>query len=258
MSVPDVTNGGGRGEYRIDELAQRAGTTVRNVRAYQDRGLLAPPRRVGRVGIYDDRHLSRLRLINQLLERGYSLANIAELVTAWEQGHNLGELIGLEAAHTGPWSDEVPITVDAADLAAVFGEDDRALDTAIRLGIIEPDGERFRINSPRLFQAGAELVAAGIPLDAVMANARALQRDMDRVAARFVQLVTTHVFDPLGDRLPKEEVPRLAEVVQRLRPLAQMAVDAELARAMERQVRAQLGDRLGRLLDHLRSQSEAS
>lgn len=252
--MADVTVDG----YRIDELARLAGTTVRNIRAYQDRGLLAPPRRVGRVGLYDDRHLARLRLVSQLLERGYSLANIDELVTAWEQGQNLGELIGLEVALTGPWSDEVPTTVDADDLAALFGDDDRSLDAAIRLGIIEPDGDHFRVNSPRLLQAGAELVAAGIPLDAVLANARALQRDMDRVATRFVQLVTEHVFDPLGDRLPKHEVPRLAEVVQRLRPLAQMAVDAELARAMERQVHAQLGDRLRRLLAHLRAGREAS
>jgi DNA-binding transcriptional MerR regulator len=245
-------------EYRIDELAQHAGTTVRNVRAYQDRGLIPPPRRVGRVGIYDDSHLARLRVIHQMLERGYSLANIDELVTGWEQGQNLGELIGLEVALTGPWSDEVPTWVTFGDLTKVFGEDERALDTAIKLGILEPDGERFRVNSPRLFQAGAQLVAAGIPLDAVMANARALQRDMDKVAARFVELITTHVFDPIGDRLPKDDVPRLAEVVQRLRPLAQMAVDAELARAMERQVRRQLGDRLGRLLEHLRPRSEAS
>ena len=40
------------GEYRIDELARLAGATVRNIRVYQDRGLLAPPRRDGRVGIY--------------------------------------------------------------------------------------------------------------------------------------------------------------------------------------------------------------
>lgn len=31
-------------EYRIDELARLAGSTVRNIRAYQDRGLLPPPR----------------------------------------------------------------------------------------------------------------------------------------------------------------------------------------------------------------------
>ena len=41
-------------EYRIDDLAREAGTTVRNVRVYQDRGLLPPPRREGRAGIYSD------------------------------------------------------------------------------------------------------------------------------------------------------------------------------------------------------------
>ena len=39
-------------EYRIDELAAAAETSVRNVRVYQERGLLAPPRRVGRTGVY--------------------------------------------------------------------------------------------------------------------------------------------------------------------------------------------------------------
>ena len=63
-------------EYRIDELARLADTTVRNVRVYQDRGLLAPPRRQGRVGIYSEAHLARLRLIGQLLRRGYTFANI--------------------------------------------------------------------------------------------------------------------------------------------------------------------------------------
>ena len=63
-------------DYRIDELAREAGTTVRNVRAYQDRGLLPPPRRSGRVGLYTDAHLARLRLIGTMLERGYTLGNI--------------------------------------------------------------------------------------------------------------------------------------------------------------------------------------
>jgi len=41
----------------IDELARAAGTTVRNVRVYQDRGLLAPPERRGRLGLYGPDHL---------------------------------------------------------------------------------------------------------------------------------------------------------------------------------------------------------
>ena len=69
-------------EYSIDELARVAGTTVRNVRAYQDRGILPPPERRGRNGIYNHTHLARLRIIGQLLARGYSIANIGELIEA--------------------------------------------------------------------------------------------------------------------------------------------------------------------------------
>ncbi|HJR19703.1 MAG TPA: MerR family transcriptional regulator, partial [Actinomycetota bacterium] len=119
--------------YRVDELARVAGTTVRNLRAYQDRGLLPPPRREGRVGIYSDAHLARLRLIGQLLERGYTLANIGELIEALERGHEVGDLLGLGEALTGPWSDEVPDYITPEELLAMFGDQARAelLDDAI-------------------------------------------------------------------------------------------------------------------------------
>src|SRR5438270_12102179 len=93
-------------EYRIDELAREAGTTVRNERAYQDRDPLPPPRRSGRVGLYTDAHLARLRLNGHLLVRSYTLGNIAQLVSAWERGQDVVELLGLEAALVQPWSDE--------------------------------------------------------------------------------------------------------------------------------------------------------
>jgi DNA-binding transcriptional MerR regulator len=240
------------GDYRIDELAREAGTTVRNVRAYQDRGLIAPPRREGRVGIYNDAHLSRLRMIGQLLDRGYSLANIGELIDTLQRGHDLGDLLGLGAALTSPWTDEQPTSTTAEELYRMFGGQENAetLAEAVKLGFVEPDGERFRVPSPRLLHAGAELFAAGIPLDAIMRVARQLRRDVDRIASRFVSLVATNLFDPYGDALPPpEDVPRLAEIVQRLRPLAQMSVDAELAGAMARHTQAHLGKHLGQLGD---------
>jgi DNA-binding transcriptional MerR regulator len=65
-------------EYRIDDLARAGGVLVRNVRYYQDSGMLPQPRRRGRVAIYRDAHLARLRLITRLLNRGYTAANIVE------------------------------------------------------------------------------------------------------------------------------------------------------------------------------------
>ena len=251
----------GPGEYRIDELARTAETTVRNVRAYQDRGLLPPPRRVGRVAWYSDAHLGRLRLITQLLERGYTLANIRELVGAWEAGQNVGDLLGLEAALAEPWSDETPVTLSAEELASAFGTevgDRTGIDQAVRLGILEERGEEFVVRKPRLLRVGAELVAAGIPLPAVLALGHELRADIDRVAAGFVQLVATHVFEPVGDPIPADEVPRLTDLVRRLRPLAKDAVDAELADAMERHVTMELRDGLSRMLTEYQQRNEAS
>ena len=248
-------------EYRVDELAREAGTTVRNVRAYQDRGLIPPPRREGRLGFYSEAHLSRLGLIGQLLDRGYTLANIGELINGLERGHDLGDLVGLGAAITNPWSDEVPTYVSAEELLRMFGGRASAetVQESVRLGLIEPDGERFRVPSPRMLHAGAELVAAGVPLEAILGIARQLRRDVERIAERFVKLTETHLFERYGDSLPPpEDVPRLTELVERLRPLAEMVVDAELARAMERRVREHFGQRIERYSEHARSDADAS
>ncbi|MGH9246850.1 MAG: MerR family transcriptional regulator [Acidimicrobiales bacterium] len=242
-------------EYRIDELAREAATTVRNVRSYQDRGLLPPPRREGRVGIYTDSHLARLRLIGQLLERGYSLANIAELQGAWERGHDLGAVLGLEHVVTSPWTDEVPTYITLEELVELFpGAEARFAQEAAALGLLEAEGPRLRVPSPRLLHAGAELYAAGVPLDAVLEHARALRGDIESIAARFLQLFSDHVLRRYleregGAELSGAELASLVDLIGRLRPLAQMAVDAELARAMERHTLDLVRDQMAHLAD---------
>ncbi|MGI5205484.1 MerR family transcriptional regulator [Spirillospora sp. CA-108201] len=246
-------------EYRIDELARLAGSTVRNIRAYQDRGLLPPPRLEGRVGMYDDTHLARLRLIGKLLGRGYTFAIIKDLLGAWETGKDVAEVLGLEKVLTDPWSDEIPGTATYEDLMAKFGSglDEeqvaRTLERTVELGLIEPDGDKYRVPSPRLLHVGAELVAAGVPLQSVLDIAGQIRADCDVIAGRFVNLVQEHVFA----RLEREPVPdgddvgEVAAVVRRMRPLVKMVVDPFIARAMEARVQAALGDHLEMVRDHL-------
>ena len=249
-------------EYRIDELARLAGSTVRNIRAYQDRGLLPPPRQEGRVGVYDDSHLARLRLIGNLLGRGYTFAIIKDLLSAWETGKDVGEVLGLEKVLTDPWSDEIPGTTTYEELVEIFGagldEDEvaRVRERTIELGLIEPDGDTFRVPSPRLLHVGAELVAAGIPLDSVLDIAAEIRADCDVIAGRFVNLVQENVFDRL-ERQPSPdgaEVAEIAAVVRRMRPLVKMVVDPFIARAMEARVQEALGERLETLRDALERQ----
>jgi DNA-binding transcriptional MerR regulator len=89
-------------EYRLDELARISGVSARNIRAYRERGLLDPPRRVGRSAYYDDYHLSQLRTINQLLRRGFNSAHIAEFFASMRQGADLADILGIQRAVLGP------------------------------------------------------------------------------------------------------------------------------------------------------------
>lgn len=243
-------------EYRIDELARAAGTTVRNVRVYQDRGLLPPPRRAGRVGIFSEAHLARLRLIGQLLDRGYTFAHITELVSAWEQGRGLGQVLGLEEALTGPWSDEIPGYVTAAELREMYGDQfsEDVVTRSIATGNLEPEGDRYRVPSMRLLHAGAEMVAAGIPLESVLELADDIRADIEPLARRLVRVTADHILAGHdADWIPAgEEATELAALIQRLRPLAQMAVEAYLARAMEEQMQELLDERFAHLVEQRR------
>ena len=240
-------------EYRIDELARRAETTVRNVRVYQDRGLLAPPRRAGRVGIYTDAHLARLRLIGQLLRRGYTFANIGEMLAVWERGGDLAEILDLESAVGHPWSDEIPGHLTAGQLRESFGAEDTAANRAraVALGLLEPDGEHYRVPSPRLLSAGAEMVAAGMTLPAVLDLAERLRVHVDAAARDMAATVAGQVVAArLRDgALHGEDIAEVAAIIRRLRPLAQVVLDAMLAQAMAQHVQEALGDHLALLAD---------
>ncbi|HEX2064968.1 MAG TPA: MerR family transcriptional regulator [Acidimicrobiales bacterium] len=238
---------GEREQWTIDELARRAGTTTRTVRNYQTLGLLPPPALVGRVGHYDEGHLGRLRLISRLQEQGFSLAGIAELVRAWEQGRSLADLLGFEQALTAPWSDEQPEEMSAQELMRLFPEvatDPQLALRAVELGLVEPAEDHFRVPSPRLLRVGAEMTAAGIPLAVAQEQLAALRADMEQVAARFVDLFDRHVWQPFAEAgMPSERLPDVTESLRRLRPLAKEAVDAVLAQAMDRRTAASTAGR---------------
>ena len=249
-------------EYRIDELARLAGSTVRNVRVYQDRGLLAPPRREGRVGIYTDAHLARLRLIGQLLRRGYTFANIGEMVAVWERGGDLADVLDLESAIGHPWSDETGGHVTAGQLRESFGAEDTPenLARAVALGLLEPEGGRYRVPSPRLLSAGAEMVAAGMTLPAVLDLAERIRVHVDAAARDMAATVASHVVAAhLRDgTLQGEDVAAAAAMIRRLRPLAQIVLDAMLAQAMARHVQEALSDHVARGLDQRGAPDPAS
>lgn len=241
-----------QGEMTIDELARRAGTTVRNVRAHQTRGLLPPPRMAGRVGYYGGAHLARLSYIARLQRRGFSLAAVHDLLRAWEEGRSVGDVLGFEEALTAPWGDDVPERFTRAELDAMFPEivaDESLVERAVRLGLLVRDGDAFQAPRPRLIRVGAELVAAGIPLAAVLDQHVLLVDDMRRVAARMVRLFEDHVWEPfVAAGLPPERLAAITDALHRLRPVASAAVLSALAEAMEDAVASSAAEHAARLV----------
>jgi DNA-binding transcriptional MerR regulator len=245
----------GEAEFTIDELAREAGTTVRNIRAYQERGILPPPRRQGRVGLYGEAHLARLKIIGSMLARGYTLANVGELVDAWEQGHNVGDVIGLEAAVTSPWTDETPTHLTAEQMLQLLGDvpDAKAMAMAVQLDVVRPVADGFIVPSMKILNVAAALMREGVPLSDLLVVTAELRRRTEEIADGLVGLVIRHVFDRYGkDSLPPaDEAPRLSALIWRLRPMVMQAMDSEVARAMEKAAQKHLGERLAHVLEHI-------
>ncbi|MEX1666238.1 MerR family transcriptional regulator [Zhongshania arctica] len=242
-------------DYSVEELALAANTTVRNIRAYQDRGVLPPPALQGRKGIYSNLHLSRLRLIANLLDRGYTLSSIRELISALEEGVGLSEVLGIESALNSPWTNEAPTTIGMTDLVKMFGSKltPSAIKTAHDLGLFSISGTELRVSSMNTLKVAEELCATGIPLDELLDILRMMRGNVQRVANEFVKLVSRHVLEPYAEQKipPPEELPKIAELVWKLRPLAEKVVDAELGRAMEIAAGQFLADTLESIMDDL-------
>ncbi|MBU9217332.1 MerR family transcriptional regulator [Burkholderia gladioli] len=246
-------------EYTVDELARVTDTTVRNVRAYQDRGLLTPPRKRGRVGIYDDTHVARLKVINHLLARGYTLSNIQDLIKAIDDGHDLRSILGLENAIGGRWSHERPKTYSLADLVSMFGPQTPAsLMRVTELGLLERRGLSFVAKTPGLIEAAGALVREGIPVRELVDAMSIARPHFDAIARVLVDLVVRRLdrYDE-GSLPPATDVPALVDAIWRLRPLSATFVEGEMNRALEAASGAYLGGRVATILDKQLSEEAA-
>ncbi|WP_040789472.1 MerR family transcriptional regulator [Nocardia paucivorans] len=182
-------------EYTIDELARAAGTTVRSLRVYHERGVLPPPQVKGRTGFYGQDHLNRVRTISRLLDRGIKLNGIKELLNAWDRGDDLGDILGVsgvepeEAAEVLAGVPEPAGTIAATELEQRYGSVPNGLARVVALGLYEPvDASTYRPADRHLIRAVEQLSAAGVPDDEILTELERLRADCDRIARRFVDL----------------------------------------------------------------------
>ncbi|MCU1590402.1 MAG: putative MerR-family transcriptional regulator [Frankiales bacterium] len=227
----------------IDALAARVGMTVRNVRAYAGRGLLPPPRLRGRTGLYDEEHLARLTLIQQMLAEGYTLAAVERVLAHAPEGVTAAGL-ALHRALLTPWLPEEPEVLDRAALEARAGVpiDEELLTLLADLGVVVPlpDG-RLEVISPTLLRAGLQVVALGIPPERVVATQQRVAEHAAAAARLYVELFRDTVwreFAAAGQ--PPDQWPRVQQAVERVQPVASQAMLATFRIAMGQAVDAAL------------------
>jgi DNA-binding transcriptional MerR regulator len=257
-AVSDVTEAHERvdGELTIDELAQRTGMTVRNIRAHQSRGLLPPPTVRGRTGYYGPAHLARIELIQEMQAQGFNLEAIRRLVEAAPSSSE--EPLRFLRAVAEPFVDETPEVVTAAELASRWGTQDAGLlAQAVKLGLLRPLGNgTFEDTAPRLTRAGKELEALGVSADVGRELAAKIRKHADGVARAYVELFIEHVWKPFqAAGAPEERWPEVRAALERLRPLAADSLVAIFGVAMAEASEAAFGREIDKLQKRRRGPS---
>ena len=187
-------------EYRVEELAAAAGVRVDTVRFYQGKGLLAAPRRVGRVALYDEVHLERLRRVRELLAEGFTLAQIGRLFDSEERAPAARGGDALLRALVAETVGER--TLSRGELAAESGVPDAVIAAACSAGLIEPIAvggeERFTRADAEMARAGLEILGRGLPLPELLALAVEHSGNVEAIADRAIELFDAYVIERAG------------------------------------------------------------
>ena len=240
-------------QLTIDQLAAAVNMTVRNVRAYAGRGLIPAPRLVGRTGYYGPEHVSRLMLIRDLLDRGYTLAaveNVLERHTTATAGHALDLLHTLEDP-LGQTEEPEEMSVEALLRLAGVEHETEFLDQLVDLGLVERvDETRVRLMRPRVVRAGAKAMALGFDRGSVLALFPLLEDQLHVIARRFVDEFRAQVWKPFAEAgMPEDRWPAMLDSIRTLLPVASQAVLAVFRDELNKVIEEALGEELGRLAE---------
>jgi DNA-binding transcriptional MerR regulator len=237
-------------ELTVDELAARVGVTVRNVRAYSARGLLPPPRMVGRTGYYGREHVARLLLVREMLAEGYSLAMIERTIASAPPTASSATL-ALHRALLAPWLPPEPELMTGAELAARAGvpESPALVDRLVDLGLVERvSEEELRVLDPALLTAGLQVVALGVPPDDLIDAQTRVNALVREIAQTYVRMfVETGLRSFVEAGAPPDRLEEVRDIVARLQPAAAQAVLAAFRTEMAAVVEETLGAVLSRL-----------
>lgn len=223
-------------DYRLDDLSRISGVSARNIRAYRERGLLDPPRKVGRSAYYNDGHIAQLQTINQLLRKGFNSVHIAEFFAGMRQGADLADVLGLQDAGLRPRRGGQPSSGagPVVDVDPTSPEAHRL----VSLGLAEYRDRGVAFIDPEL----ADIVArAADPLGCVrmiISIGDVARGSADALSAAVIDVLENGIGSRFGPahRLAPGEIPEFSQTVQGFRDLATKVVVGQLESALRQQL----------------------
>ncbi|MCU1661391.1 MAG: hypothetical protein QOI36_563 [Pseudonocardiales bacterium] len=228
----------------IDQLAERTGITVRNIRFYAGRGLLPPPQLRGRTGLYGEDHLAWLELVSELSALGFTLSAIESHLERLPQSAGAAEL-ALQRALLTPWVPEQIEEIDRAELdrraGRILRPDD--LHALVDLGAVTvlEDG-RVRLHGTSMLTTGLAVLDSALPTEVWRRAHQLIEQHTTALAEDLMKLFQDEVLQPYRDRgRPAEERTQLAAALSQLKPVTVRGVVTAFGRAVNRTIRERIG-----------------
>jgi DNA-binding transcriptional MerR regulator len=203
----------------LDELTDRVGMSVRNIRFYTSKGLVPPPLRRGRSGYYTSDHVARLQLVLELQGHGFTLSAIEKYVAGIPADASPAD-IALHRTMLAPWMADSREEMSRVELERRAGRNVSAddLETLQALGVLEPSGRgRFHVSVSQL-GVGLGLLDLGYPIEAARAAHEVYAAHGRAIAEELYELFRTMVWPVYKEQGVSPE--RIQEVVERLKPLS--------------------------------------
>ncbi|MFF2502290.1 MerR family transcriptional regulator [Streptomyces sp. NPDC058067] len=227
----------------VDELAARAGVTVRTIRFYSTKGLLPPPV-IGprRVGHYGQGHLSRLALIEELQHQGMTLSAIERYLEQLPVDLSAHDL-AIHRALVASWAPDAPEDMARADLERRAGRDlsGEDLDRLAAMGVVAylEETDTFRVD-PGLLRLGVELLGVPIAHETILAARTVLMEHTRDAAEELTRLFRDEVWGPYREREADPEDPAHVAAMKSLSAHMQPMVVQALVTAFQRSLSEQL------------------
>jgi DNA-binding transcriptional MerR regulator len=180
-------------EMTIDQLAQNVSMSSRNIREWQRQGLLPPPTRRGRVGIYSDEHVARIRRVQQLHAQGFPLDLIRRMIDTGTGDESDIRLVAAEVL--APFSTAGPITVSRAELDNRLGAG--AAVQLAKLGLIsDADGDPVSVRDAEALDLIEGLTGVGVSLERLVATLVDIRGHQRCIADAILHAYAEDVWEP--------------------------------------------------------------